>query len=124
MFGLPIIDVAIGLIFTFLVLSLVVTASQELLASLVRRRQNTLWQGVRNLLTDEGTTTKLYEHPLIKSLYRDKLRPSYIPSRTFALALLDTIAESNPETSGDPKTRLRELRTALGKEVAALPQPI
>jgi hypothetical protein len=46
----------------------------------------------------------LYEHGLIKSLVQDpkkKIDPSYIPSRTFALALLDTLARQGG-TSSNP----------------------
>ena len=42
-----------------------------------------------------------YAHPLIKSLGQDDRRPSYIPSRTFAIALLDIVA-----TKKDGKSEL------------------
>ena len=37
----------------------------------------------------------LYFHGLIKSMYRDGTLPSYIPSRTFSLALLDLLAPAS-----------------------------
>lgn len=73
-------------------------------------RSNNLKEGIKNLLNDpDGVLTKddkllterFYEHPLIKRLAKqgwfDKVwnresKPSYIPSRDFALALLDIIA--------------------------------
>jgi hypothetical protein len=123
MLGLPILDVAIGVIFTYIVLSLVVTTANELIASLLRRRQQVLWEGIRNLLADEALATKLYEHPLIASLKRKNLRPSYIPSRTFTLALLDTVA---PITSGsmDIDARLKQLQISLAGQQAALPPSV
>jgi len=42
-----------------------------------------------------------YSHPLIKSLEESGRKPSYIPSRTFALTLLDLIA---PSGGGESKT--------------------
>ena len=90
MTSFPIIDVALGLIFTYLTLSLVITASNELLASVLSRRQKTLLVGIKNLLGDQMRDA-LYAHPLIRSLSNDGKHPSYIPSRTFALALLDVI---------------------------------
>src|SRR5262249_35521674 len=79
--------------------------------------------GVQNLLTAEGTATKFYDHPLIKSLYRDKRRPSYIPSRTFALALLDMVAETKT-TISTAEDRMKQLREALAGEQVSLPPPV
>jgi hypothetical protein len=59
MFGLQIIDIAIGLIFIYLILALTCTAVNELIASWLDRRTNNLFQGLRNLLSDstvEGST--------------------------------------------------------------------
>lgn len=132
MFGSVILDVAIGLVFVYLVLSLVVTAGHELVAAVLNLRAKNLAEGIRNLLDADGAAEQgggkthaqapanslvgrleqtlkdtkaliskkaddrsmnlsqmLYNHPLIKSLYRKDKPPSYIPSRTFALALLD-----------------------------------
>lgn len=97
MFGSVMLDVAIGLILVYLILSFVSAALRESLEALLKNRQAFLHEGVCELLHDSGLTKDLYEHPLIGSLYRgtypaaktaNKL-PSYIPSRNFALALLD-----------------------------------
>ena len=145
--GLPALDVAIGLSFIFLLLSLVASTLQEFIANLLSLRATTLEQGLRNMLADSTpapansaaakhpATDKpardllynVYVHPLIRSLYRegrfkigrttltpaaatetaDDLRaqvtaiapkvkdirlPSYISPRSFALALIDTLA--------------------------------
>jgi len=128
MFDLPILDVAIGLVFVFLVLSLVVTAINELIASWLKRRSTTMWRGVVRMLGREDWATQLYSHPLISSLteepwlkkYRTKLpfkkRPSYIPSRTFALALLDTLA---PAATAEHKPGTANLRAALTTRLAS-----
>ena len=90
MFGSEILDVAIGLIFIFLMLSLVVTALNELVAAWLKRRSNTLWTGVVRLVGNEEFAKKLYAHPLVQAISQSSdARPSYIPSRTFVLALLD-----------------------------------
>ncbi len=104
MFGLQILDVAIGLVFVFLLLSLVVTAANELAAAWLKRRSATMWRGVVRLLGGEAWASAVYAHPLITGM-NDKAwfekrrqnlpfqkRPSYIPPKTFALALLDTLA--------------------------------
>lgn len=111
MLGSVVLDVALGLIFVYLLVSLMVTAITEMFAGLLKWRAKNLWAGVRNLL-DTGQERewidRLYSHPLIQSLSEpskdgtaattgDKAprnAPSYIPSRTFALTLLDLVRES------------------------------
>jgi hypothetical protein len=104
MFGSSVLDVMLGTTFVFLLVALGVTAANELIASLFRWRAQNLAAGLREILDDpQGKALKklLYAHPLIKSLYRDKKGPSYIPSRLFAMALLDIISPAQP---GKPRT--------------------
>ena len=119
MFGSAILDTAIGLIFIFLVVSLVVSAANELLAALFKWRANNLFLGIRQLLQDPSVTglvTRFHEHPLIDGLSSKGKKPSYIPSRTFALALLDIVS---PTTPGSNRT-LEDLKTGIEK----LPSPL
>jgi hypothetical protein len=115
MFGSSALEVATGVIFIFLSLSLVCTAANELIASVAAWRAKNLAQGIRNLLNYKDNTELLkglYNHPLIQSLYRDSTTlPSYIPSRTFALALMDMIV---PAGSTDRNT-LDGIRQAVKK---------
>jgi len=94
-FGSTALEVAIGVVFVYLSLSLVCTAANELIASLMTWRARNLATGIRNLLNYQNNAELLkgiYNHALIQSLYRNsKKLPSYIPSRTFALALLDMV---------------------------------
>jgi hypothetical protein len=57
-----------------------------------------------------GLAKALYEHPLIKGIYRNGSKPSYIPSALFATALVDLIA---PASSGPAPAALNELRQAV-----------
>jgi hypothetical protein len=101
MFGLQVLDIALGLIFVYLLLSIICTAAKELIAGWLNLRAEYLARGIDNLLTDKGIANlgkKFYEHPLVKSLYKQKSKPSYIPARTFALAFLDLIAEAKSDT--------------------------
>ena len=120
MFGLQILDVAIGLIFVYLILALTCTAVNELIAGWLDRRRNNLFQGLRNLLSDptwKGLSPgadlvgSFYSHPLIKSLEENGTKPSYIPSRTFALTLLDLIAPADATKS----RTIDDVRGALEK---------
>jgi hypothetical protein len=116
MFGSAILDTAIGLIFVFLLVSLIVSAATELVSGWLNWRAENLWAGIQNLLDSPGAkdwVTKLYEHPLVEGLSRSRTKgfalakllapvpkgPSYIPSRTFALALLDLIQQGDVSVS-------------------------
>lgn len=93
MFGSSILEAGIGLIFIYLLLSLIYTTATEIIAALTKLRAKILEKGIQNLLDDSSgktLTKEIYKHPLIKGLYRDdKRKPSYIPSQTFALVLMD-----------------------------------
>ncbi|MBZ5635355.1 MAG: hypothetical protein LAO55_19690 [Acidobacteriia bacterium] len=112
MFGTQTLDVVIGMVFIFLALSLVVTAFNELVAAWLKRRPKNLWRGVVRLVGDEGFAKSVYAHPLISSLSQSSsLKPSYIPSRTFALAVLDVLTGSG----APPPANAREVTAALAK---------
>jgi hypothetical protein len=100
MFGSQVIDVAIGMIFVFLLLSLICSAANEVIESKLKNRAKDLEKGIRNLLGDQGLVAKLYDHQLISGLFTDdKHKPSYIPSRTFMLALFNTVFPDGGATS-------------------------
>ena len=89
MFGVPILEVAIGLSFIYLLLSLVCTTVNEAIASAVQRRGKMLAQAIHVLVGDAGMKDKIYAHPLIASMMKEKdSLPSYIPAARFAQALL------------------------------------
>ena len=104
-----ILDVAIGIIFIYLLLSLICTSFSELIAQILALRSNTLEEGIRNLLNDpdgEYLAKHFYTHPLIAGFIQNKQgridrwmkrsnKPSYIPSRTFAIALMDIITRKS-----------------------------
>jgi len=119
MFGSTILDVAIAIVFIYLLVSLVISAINEFIAALLKSRAKNLSKGIEALLQDPsqaGWVARLYQHPLIQSLSPPNSKPSYIPSRTFALALLDLIA---PATADGART-LADLKTGM----ANLPQPL
>ena len=109
MFGSTILDVAIGLVFIYLLLSLLVTAGTELIAAWLNWRADNLRKGLQRIL-DPTLAQRLYDHPLIKKLSKSDRWPSYIPSGTFALALVDVIVNLNP---GAPQPA-RDLESLIG----------
>src|SRR5215510_11965979 len=98
MFGSSILEVAIGLVFIYLLLSLICTAVNEIIASLINRRGENLFEGIISLLNDPsftGLAQKLYNHGLIDGISQSSRRPSYMASKTFALALLDILGSQS-----------------------------
>lgn len=102
MFNSTVLEVAIGMMFCFGSVSLLASAVNEALASLLRLRARALLGGVKQLLNDpgfEGLARALYNHALVnprdagQAQSERDLRhlPSYIPSRGFALALIETL---------------------------------
>ena len=119
MFGSTILDAAIAMAFIYLLASLVVSAANELVASMLKLRAKTLTSGIRELLQEQDgsvLTSTLYQHPLISALSKKGGKPSYIPSRTFVLAFLDVIA---PVDANTPRTT-EKLQSAIND----LPNPL
>ena len=106
MFGSEILDVALGLIVVYLLLSFFATALREAVERGVRARAVHLERGIRELLDDPdgtGIAKEFYEHPLIYSLYlggysskttrrQGANLPAYVAPSKFATAALDMLA--------------------------------
>jgi hypothetical protein len=97
MFGSDMLDVAIGIAFVYLLVSLLCSAIIEGVEAILKRRARDLERGIAELLRDRGLMAKLYNHPLINGLFKGDYKPgmrnlpSYIPSRSFALAIMDLL---------------------------------
>jgi hypothetical protein len=176
MFNSIIIDTAIGIIFIYLLLSLMCSAVAEGIESFMRNRATDLERGIRELITEQKSlggleslvkriwprlarptgsppahtlavtsppegvdyVALLYNHPLISGLfkgtYNDTVQfrmqalfqrfwqwlmtgspklPTYIPSRNFALAVLDIAAPQDPALGSPPSASIDQLRNAL-----------
>jgi len=121
MFSSGILDVAIGLIFCFLTVSLVASAVLEALSSVMTWRSKDLRQGIQQMVNDPGFTglaLDLYQHAAINprgsltgaALAQNKNAvdlarpPAYIASAQFAAALMDILGLS---TAGQPTAVLQ-----------------
>lgn len=138
-------DVAIGMVFIYLLLSLICSAIHEIFEAWLKLRAVDLEQGIRELLQEpKGTSTitkKLYEHPLIFGLYRGDYDPknirkknnrysrgsdlpSYIPARNFALALMDVVLPATATSiGGSTGATAAPVDAALVTAGAPLPPP-
>ncbi len=117
MFGSSILDVMLGVVFTFLAVSLAASAITETIASLFKLRQTTLLTGVKALLNDpgfDGLARELYAHALVNPLAsgpNSNVRPAYIPARGFALALTDVLQARDPSRPfGEVLSAMRDVQ--------------
>lgn len=136
MLNSQILEVAIGLAFIYLLLCLVCSMAKEWIASAwLKSRPKTLFKGIKSLLKDPEIIYSFYKHPLINALAKrppleepqnlspteteKKLKgtmrkqPSSIPSRTFALTVLDLLAPTKDATG--PQT-LAHIRNAVSQQ--------
>jgi hypothetical protein len=113
-FGSAILDVAIGLVLVFLLISLILTAVREAIEGVLRSRAGDLNRAIFELLQqDRDALQKFYDHPIVFAMHRAtadsragqvahdtatkwkerlearKLLPSYIPREVFSGALID-----------------------------------
>ena len=125
----PAVDVALGLIFLFVLLSLICSTVNEIVAGVLAWRSRFLEDGLHSMLSGTGNAShtgellkQLAAHPLISGkvatptvgpprglrgrlanlrarLVRQRNFPSYLNSKTFALSFLDTIAPP-PDSAG------------------------
>lgn len=101
MLGSSVLEVAIGIVFIYLVLSMICTTINEGFATIINKRGTNLFEGVKNLLNDPaftGLAQQVYSHGLVDGISQNATNPnkrnrppSYMSSKTFALALLDVL---------------------------------
>lgn len=174
MLGSVVLDLAIGMAFIYLLLSLIASVLQEMLASLIQARSAVLQRGLQSLFSGDSLeggqslVESIYDHGLIRGLYQDPVKdyaadrqeenarvaqnpltkrvaqlenfelsawskfrlwlqqfvgaapvmrlkgvadplllPSYIPPRTFALALVDIL--NRDKLNGQPLQNIKKL---------------
>ena len=145
MLGSTALEVAISVVFLFIVMSIVASAVQEFIESFLQHRAIHLERGIRELLGDENghEAAKIYNHPVVASLFRGEyvpehignagglkrgrrrwglmpLRthlPNYIPRRNFAVAVFDLAlpAEQRAELIGDDRKMLSRVRAGAAQ---------
>jgi hypothetical protein len=112
MFNSAIIDVAIGMVLTFLAVSLAASAITEAISSFMKLREKTLLKGIQGLLNDQdftGIARDLYNHALVNPLASGEAtviedlahKPAYIDSRQFSLAIYSKLSEDAGSLKGE-----------------------
>lgn len=155
MLNSQILEVTIGIVFVFLIASLLATAVREMIEGLLKSRAVHLERGIRQLLNDPdgtGATKAIFDHPQLYGLFdgvydpanlttfrkrfvlfgsRRQTRtlqngtvqtgdakrlplcskfPSYIPSRNFALAVLDLVGAGGGDQRASGSALVETLR--------------
>lgn len=160
MFNSQVLEIAIGLIFVYLIASMLATTVREIIESALKTRAVQLERGLRILLDDPSgrrTMAALFSHPQIFGLFdgvydparltrhwrfwrRDTTTrdgfvvstharrlpfgsslPSYIPSRNFALALLDLLGRQGTTAPMSSAIGAPALETLLAHANALTP---
>src|SRR5690242_9549976 len=120
----PIADVAIGIIFVWIVLSLTTIQIQEWISTRLDKRARDMEDAIHEMLANPNLKAQFYDHPVIRSLTARKRKepsripgwfyrypilrgftkekrklPSYIPSQQFSLTLFDIVITAGTESS-------------------------
>lgn len=130
MLNSSILDIALGMVFLFVLISLLCSAVNEMIAQFLRMRARNLEEGLINLL-QSGDGNKLaddlYKHPLINGLSKEGQKPSYIPPKNFALALMDIMTGNTGKLPSDNKALIETIekqglfaKTEAGKSIILL----
>jgi len=142
MFNSSVLDVAIGVIFGFLAISLMTSAIVEAFSSFLQLRAKTLLAGIQSIVNDPnftGLAKTLYEHAAINprgiaaSVAAGDVNnpranmPSYIDKTQFATALMDITGLSAASGAGNAlqpgPAAVAAFKTALDQNLAAIANP-
>jgi hypothetical protein len=106
-------DIVIGLVLMYLTLSLACTVLNEMIASVFRLRAATLARSIAGLIDDPKLKSAFDDHGLIDGAKAASggHSPSYLPGKTFALALLGSL-DLDPSK---PLPTLSDIRDAVLK---------
>ena len=120
----PIAEVAIGIMFVWIVLSLTTIQLQEWLNIMADKRARDMEDAIHEMLANPNLKAQFYDHPVVRGLTAKKRKepsriptwfyrypilrgftkekrklPSYIPSQQFSLALFDIVITAGTESS-------------------------
>lgn len=114
LFGSTILEVVIGLAFVFILLSLLCSSINELLAGFLKLRAKDLDSAIRNLLCDPDLAHEVLNHPLLKAL-------GSTGTETIAVHVG---AGGTPAATGNPLNRLWRRMTGSRRDFAGKPSYI
>ena len=120
-----ILEVAIGLVFVWLVLSVATMSFQEWIANAINLRAKEMEKYIAQMLSSEDLTRQFYKHPLIASLYSQSKKPgrkprlpAYIPANKFGAALFELIIQAGTDNSP-----IQAITGEIEKQLVAIESP-
>lgn len=120
-----ILEVAIGLVFVWLVLSVATMSLKEWLGNVLNLRAKEMEKVIAQMLNSDDLTRQFYTHPLIADLYKQpdkpgkKTRlPSYIPANKFGAALFSLVVQAGTDNSP-----ARTMTTQINQQIASIQSP-
>lgn len=120
------IELGIVILMAFLLLSLLVTAITELIASFLKLRAASLRRALAQILSDKELRKRFYKNRLLLGTRTDSnglndkaptrwTHPSYIAPQAFARALLLALSEENGQSKSLAEQQLSSLRDTAAK---------
>ena len=120
-----ILEVAIGLVFVWLVISVATMSLQEWLGNLLNARAKEMEKAIAQMLSSEDLTRQFYNHPLIANLYKTPKQPgkkgrlpSYIPSNKFGATLFSLVVQAGTDNSP-----VRAITGKISQQLASIQSP-
>lgn len=129
-----VLGVAIGVALVYLLLSIIASHVQEMVAALTAKRAATLEEAILKMVGDGKIYSEFASHPLIETISyaparllgvpisKATPRPTYIASPLFSRVLLSTLAEMHQLNSTDVPTVVKSLPdgSELKKKLSAI----
>ncbi|HVM72594.1 MAG TPA: hypothetical protein VMT91_12610 [Anaerolineales bacterium] len=120
-----ILEVAIGLVFVWLVMSVATMSLQEWFGNILNMRARELEKAIIQMLNSEELSRQFYNHPLITNLYRPSKTPgkkgrlpSYIPSAKFSAAVFSMVVQAGTDYSP-----VRMMTSQINQQLASIKSP-
>jgi hypothetical protein len=120
-----ILEVAIGLVFIWLVLSVATMSLQEWLGNILNSRAKEMEKAIAQMLSTPATTSQFYAHPLIANLYEHPIKsgqkgrlPSYIPASKFGATLFSLVVQAGTDNSP-----VRAMTGQINQQLASIQSP-
>lgn len=110
-----VLDVAVGVMLVFLMLSIAVSLVNERIHSMLDTRATMLDGALRKMLGDEHDSPVfgVQDHALVRAInHTGRRMPSYLPASTFSQALFDTLVPAD----GDHPLTFKRLREAIQRQ--------
>ncbi len=109
-----IIQVAIGVMFVWVVLAVITSQIQEWIASILSWRSSMLEDAINTMFGNQQLREQFYEHPLIKGLFTNhgKRKPAGIQDDKFSLVVLEMLIEAGKK-EGEIKSTFESLKQGI-----------